>query len=84
MDPNAARQSPQQRKFHDHRSKIMMMFRDQKAIDEHNDKISITHLQHHCFHHRHQNCYSSQPFAVIIITAIFSSIVTAAAEAESS
>jgi hypothetical protein len=44
MDPNAARQSPQQRKFHDHPSKIMM-FRDQKAFDEHNDKISITQSQ---------------------------------------
>jgi hypothetical protein len=45
MDPNAARQSPQQRKFHDHPSKIMMLIRDQKAFDEHNDKISITQSQ---------------------------------------
>jgi hypothetical protein len=38
MDPNAARQSPQQRKFHNHRSKIMMLLIDQKAIVKHNDK----------------------------------------------
>jgi hypothetical protein len=38
MDPNAARQSPQQRKFHDHRSKIVILIRDQKAIVKHNDK----------------------------------------------
>jgi hypothetical protein len=42
MDPNAARQSPQQRKFQGNRSKIMMLFRDQKAIVKHNDK----HLNH--------------------------------------
>jgi hypothetical protein len=35
MDPNAARQSPQQRKVHNHRLKIMMLIRDKKAVDEH-------------------------------------------------
>jgi ABC-type bacteriocin/lantibiotic exporter with double-glycine peptidase domain len=44
MDPNAARQSPQQRKFHNHRLKIMMLFRHQKAIAKHNDN---NHQQHH-------------------------------------
>jgi hypothetical protein len=38
MEPNAARQFPQMRKFHDHRSKIMMLLRDQKAMVKHNDK----------------------------------------------
>ena len=38
MDPNAARQSPQQRKFHNHPSKIVILIRDQKAIVYHNDK----------------------------------------------
>jgi hypothetical protein len=37
MDPNAARQSPQQRKFHNHRLKIIILFRHQKAIAKHND-----------------------------------------------
>jgi hypothetical protein len=38
MDPNAARQSPQQRKFDNHRSKIVILIRDQKAIVYHSDK----------------------------------------------
>ena len=38
MDPNAARQSPQQRKFHNHRLKIMMLIRDKNAIVKHHDK----------------------------------------------
>ena len=38
MDPNAARQPPQQRKFHDHGSKIIMLIRDKKLIVKHNDK----------------------------------------------
>jgi hypothetical protein len=40
MDPNAARQSPQQRKFDNHRSKIMMLIRDKNAIVNHHDKKS--------------------------------------------
>jgi hypothetical protein len=38
MDHNAARQSPQQRTFHNHRLKIMMLIRDKKAMVKHNDK----------------------------------------------
>ena len=44
MDPNAARQSPQQRKFHDHRLKIIILIRDKNAIVRHNDKnLNVVH-----------------------------------------